>query len=49
MLPRLIPFLDRDVGHFGCPGTVSDIETVPVLSTMICLRGSSGIKPVRKL
>jgi hypothetical protein len=30
MPPRLFLFPDRDVGHFGCPGTVSDTDTVPV-------------------
>ncbi|EJT49616.1 centromere/microtubule binding protein cbf5 [Trichosporon asahii var. asahii CBS 2479] len=39
--PRLKPPFPADVGVFGCPSTVANVETVAVAPT-ICRRGGSG-------
>ncbi|KAJ8020297.1 NADH dehydrogenase [ubiquinone] flavoprotein 1, mitochondrial [Holothuria leucospilota] len=39
--PRLKPPFPADVGVFGCPTTVANVETVAVAPQIICRRGAS--------
>jgi len=38
---RLKPTFPAEIHQFGCPATVSNIETVSVAPTVVCRRGSS--------